>query len=233
MHKGVSILQEEGIDLWSRHPLVRIEPVGDENPVDSQARAEVFHDRLSHADNCVRRPQDVPLKPLIEPALNRRRPRRSRRLEGPTVTQLGDPGDAATTQRTAEQVGRLWRRGRYDAVESPASCEAEDLGEREWHPANERQVGDYDRLEPAGRPIRGSRSAAKSVEVSASPVQRARQRVHRSHNLIGPFDRPMAGSGRGEDGDRIAEPRQILRQPSDSTCGDEIRGRRELRDDQN
>jgi hypothetical protein len=100
MHERVPARREEGIRLlWSRRLLFRIEAVGDQDGVDSEARAEVFHDRLSHGDDGIGRPQGMPLELLVEPALKRRRPRRARRLEGPPVTQLGDPGDAATPER--------------------------------------------------------------------------------------------------------------------------------------
>ena len=95
----------------------RVPPVGDVLSLDSQPCAEVFGDRAGDADDRLRGVGDAALEPRIQAVLRAGRPRGMQRLITPSVAKIGDPGGAPWAERQRQQMSRMRRPGRHDAVD--------------------------------------------------------------------------------------------------------------------
>ena len=93
-----------------------VEAIGDENSFDTQTRAQIFDDRLGHADDSVRLAQDMSFDAAVQPPLDGEGPRRARRLERPAIAKLGDPGDSPTFEGEADHIGSLANGKQADIV---------------------------------------------------------------------------------------------------------------------
>jgi hypothetical protein len=101
----VPVPAENGIDfLRFSCAFFGVESVGDENTFDAQTRAQIFDDRLGHADDRVGLSQDMTFNSFVETALNGEGPRRARRLERPAIAKLCDPRDSAAFEGEADQM---------------------------------------------------------------------------------------------------------------------------------
>ncbi len=141
--------------------------------VGAQSRAEVCGDRRRGADHHVCAPGHARLKPCVESILGARRPWWAQRLEPPTVAKIRDPRRAARAQRQSDDVRRVGRPAREDAIDRLAPHQPRQRRERARRPAHEVAVGRHDlREERRGRRLRRRRAGLGQRRPPQQPAER-------------------------------------------------------------
>src|SRR6478672_10451289 len=91
--------------------------VRDPHRIRAEARVKVLCDRSRRSDRDLGRAHNAPLEPSVQPALEAGWKRLAPGFECPTVAEVGYPCGTRSSEEQTDEVGRLGRRSRDEAVE--------------------------------------------------------------------------------------------------------------------